>query len=192
MARQMLQQVQAGAIRPVQVVQRAGRGRCSASAPGSSLTCQKSRCCALRSSTLRSALSARRPGRAGDGPPRASAPPAAPAAGVSACHGQGERFEEGIVGDGLLRLVAAPGENAKALRARQQRDLLRQPRLAHPWLPHQQEQPSLPCATASSAAPIAASSASRPTSGPAGQLPGSRRSAGKGRLVSPSEARWPA
>ena len=82
-----------------------------------------------------------------------------------------ERFEEGGVGDGLLWLVAAPGEDAKALRARKQRDLLRQPGLAYPGSPTRTSNRPCPLATASSAASITASSRSRPTSGPVGSAP---------------------
>jgi hypothetical protein len=56
----------------------------------------------------------------------------------------GERLEEWGVGERLLRLVAAPTQDAKACSARQQCDLLRQPRLAHAWLADENEHPPLP------------------------------------------------
>jgi hypothetical protein len=58
--------------------------------------------------------------------------------------GHRERFQEGVVGDGLLRLKATSGDDAKALDARFERDLLRQAGLAHAGLADEDEQPSLP------------------------------------------------
>src|SRR5947209_1567315 len=63
---------------------------------------------------------------------------------VCAGLGQNKRLQEGVPGDGLLWLIAAPGDDAEALRARLERDLLREAGFADAWVPHEHEQLSLP------------------------------------------------